>query len=170
MPRYSNRCLSKTIRYLNRCGLSDGAIAGELYTRRGLLISKNRVRLFRIKFGLPCNYYNAAHRKKVSDLRKAEAKENGITLGSRINIGHRMESLRQGWDIPLSLMERKICECLLDGPKTLEEIKLLLNRKTRPGVMLTRMYRDGLVIRKRVTRYVWEYSLGIVRSEPGVDS
>ena len=159
MPRYSNRQLAKTIRYLHGLGQSDGDIAIGLFERRGIVVSRNRIRRFRLRYGLKTNFWNDVHRAKMGELRRLEEIQSRISFGRRVKINNCLESIRLGWSHPLTVMERMICECLIDGPKNVNEIRLLLDRRTRPSEMLTRMCRDGLLIRRKVSRYVWEYSL-----------
>lgn len=136
---------------LHSQGLSDQDIANEF---KGRFFSAETVRRWRINNQLPSNRLSTNHRKRMSEAKKKEP----LSPTKRMRVAACIKSVDDGWSSPLTRNERKVAECLLDGRKTIHELRLLLNRPSLNKI-LTSMRSQGLIIKKKAGMHTVYYSL-----------
>ncbi len=89
----------------------------------------------------------------------SNAKKKEVSSPSKkMRISACIKSVDDGWSSPLTRNERRVAEYLLDGGKTIQELRLLLNRPSL-NKLLTSMRTQGLVIKKKSGMHTVIYSL-----------
>jgi hypothetical protein len=136
---------------LHSQGLSDRDIAQSWV---GRFFSAETVRRWRINNQLPSNRLSENHRRRMSDAKKKAA----FSPSKKIRVSACVRSVDEGWSSPLTRNERRLAECLLDGGKTIHELRLLLGRPSL-SKLLTSMRTQGLIIKKKAGMHTVIYSL-----------